>query len=605
MFITVRSKLLVILLLFVMVTIGMSAFVFNYFQKKKHSVSRITEKIEATHLLLLKDMNVLHNFFENETINPRFFETKKSSLIQRHVKLCADIDLALKEIDALQDANNFELGDSLRMIGDDFYKYKVSTFEIFGEILIRGFKDYGIEGKMRNYAHDLEKFHAELGLFNILQLRRHEKDFIIRQEERYIKEHLELITLVKDNLSSDNSIPSERKTLINKTLNNYSGTFHDLAFYDKRLGLKSGKGLKEKTDLISGKIESSLSGLIGLSAQKTEEALANIRWIYLSLGFVFVVIAIFSAVVISRRISRSITDLKEKIDEFVKSDFTVRTVLPINNSANEIDVLTTNFSIMEQHIVDQMSSLKQSNKDLEMLFYVTSNDIRSPLLKVRELTTAAFIKTNDVGTREDLYKIDKEWEKLINIVDELGIVTNVRSVEVKTEYIDIQEMLQSVFSEFKSLKGFDDIIFTLEIRMQNAFYSSPGLLKAIFRNLIENGIKYAVKRSGISFLKISVLDQNDEMLRIEVEDNGIGIRKEIQDKIFDMFFRGTSYANGIGLGLYIVQCSLEKLDGAIAVESEEGKGTTFTLILPNNYKKKNLKDRIIHNREISSELANS
>lgn len=328
-------------------------------------------------------------------------------------------------------------------------------------------------------------------------------------------------------------------------------------------------------------------------------ALSNVKMTYSIIGLLFLIIGVFSALIISKKISKSITHLKEKIDEFVKSDFTIRTVLPINNSTNEIDVLTTNFSVMEQHIVDQMKSLKQSNKDLEMLFYVTSHDIRPPLLKVKELTIQAFVKTSDVEIKETLFQINESWEKLLNITDELGIVTNVRSVEIKTELIPLGELIRSVYSEFRGLEWFDTIIFSLDINMKHKFYSSPGLIKAVFRNLIENAIKYATKRDSFSFLKIQVIDQNEETLRIEVSDNGIGINKEYQSQIFEMFFRGTSYASGTGLGLYIVKCSLEKLNGAISVESDEEKGTTFTVLLPNNYKRKNIKERIIHNRAIT------
>jgi signal transduction histidine kinase len=604
MFTTIRSKLLVIFLSFVLVTVITSIIVFNYFEKNKDSLSRITEKAENTHVLLLKDLKVIHDFFENETIDTAFFETGNSDLINTHQKLDSEISNALYHLNIAQKENEFGLNDTIENLKKDFKKYETLTNDIIKQILIRGFKDYGIEGKMRSYAHELENFSKEIGLVNILQLRRNEKDFIIRQEDRYLTKHQALVNEIKDNLSINNSINSTIKTKIINTLNNYVNNFNTLVLYEKKLGLKNGKGLKKQVDSISNRIESSLALMVGFSEKKVELALFNIKMVYTSIGLIFIIIGIISALIISKTVSRSITNLKEKIDEFVKSDFTVRTILPLNNSDNEIDILTTNFSVMEQHIVNQMSSLKQSNKDLEMLFYVTSHDIRPPLLKVKELTTHAFVKTNDVEVKEALYQINLSWEKLLNITDELGIVTNIRSVEIKTELIDLEKLINSVFSEFHSLQWFDNIIFSMDLKMKNKFYSSPGLVKAIFRNLIENSIKYSTKRESFSFLKISIVDQNDEMLRIEVSDNGIGIKKEFQDKIFDMFFRGTEYASGTGLGLYIVKCSLEKLNGAISVESSEKSGTTFTMMLPTNYKRKNIKERIIHNREIS-ELANN
>lgn len=598
MFKTIRSKLLVILLIFALTTFIASVVAFSYFEKSKASLSEITERVENTHLLLLKDIKVTHEFFENETINPAFFESGNSNLISEHEKICSGIDRSFSQLFILEKKNNFGLSDSIDYMKRDFAKYKIFTDQIIKQILERGFKDYGIEGRMREHAHKLENYQSEIGLVNILQLRRHEKDFIIRQESPYVVKHNELIKQIRDKLTLDNSVSLDKKSEILAILNNYSTEFNILVAYERKLGLKSGEGLKKRIDSISNKIETSLASLVEFSKKKEAAALDHVKLFYTIIGCIFILISIVSALIISKRISRSITHLKEKIDEFVKSDFTVRTILPLSDSVNEIDILATNFSIMEQHIVDQMKSLKQTNKDLEMLFYVTSHDIRAPLIKVKELTDIAFIKTKDTEAKDYFFRINQSWERLLNIIDELGIVTNVRSVDIKTEPIDLEELIHSVFQEFRSLQWFNNIVFSLELRMENKFFSSPGLIRAIFRNLIENSIKYATKRASFNFLKISIVDQNDEMLRIEVSDNGIGIKKEYHDKIFDMFFRGTSYASGTGLGLYIVQCSLEKLNGAISVESSEDKGTTFTLLLPNNYRKKSIKESIIHKREI-------
>ncbi len=577
----------------------MSVIVFNYFENTKDSLSNITQSAESSHVLLLKDIKTTHEFFENETINPNFFETGKSELITKHLQICNKLNTALNALNIVQKKNNFQLDDSINHLKQDFSLYKTLTATVFKQILVRGFKDYGIEGQMRRYAHDLENYKEEIGLVNILQLRRHEKDFIIRQEDPYISKHNNLIATIKDDLSINNSISADKKTEIIKTLNGYSKEFNNLVNYEKKLGLKSGAGLKKHIDIISNKIESSLSAMVEYSADKEQKALANVKLIYLTIGIIFISIGIVVALAISKRVSRSITYLKEKIDEFVKSDFTKRTVLPINNSLNEIDVLTTNFSIMEQHIVDQMSSLKLTNNDLEMLFYATSHDIKPPLLKVKELTSSASAKTTDPLIKEYLNLINQSWEKLVSIIDELGIITNVRSEDIKPEPIDLDKLIRSVFSEFKTFPGFDDIIFSLDVSIKTGFHSSPGLVKAVFRNLIENSIKYSTKRNSFSFLKISITGQTEDMLKIEVSDNGIGIKKVYHDKIFDMFFRGTTETTGTGLGLYIVKSSVEKLHGVISIESDEDTGTLFTLLLPNSYEIKNIKERIIHNREIS------
>jgi signal transduction histidine kinase len=596
MFETLRSRLLAILLAFAFSIIIVSVVSFRFFVYTKDSLSEVTEKIKNTHVLLLKDIKVLHDFFENETINSKYFETGQSDLLNLHEKLSEKINQSLNDLYDLQRLNNFHLQDSISKFKTNFNKYNQLTSTIIHQITKRGFKDYGTEGKMRDYAHTLETHSVEIGLVNVLQLRRHEKDFIIRQENSYVQKFEQKLGSIRETISSNRRIAERRKSDLLYLLDNYASQFKNLVYYEKQLGLKNSSGIKKQIDDLSNRMEMSLTFMVEYS-KLTEAALLNsISWVFAILSFVFILASMSFAVVISKRILRKVTYLKERIDEFVKSDFTIRTILPMKDSANEIDILATNFSIMEQHLVDQMNSLKQTKKDLEMVFYATSHEIQAPLITVKRLTDIAVAKTTEPKAKDFLKQINNCWQSLVNIIDELGIVTNVRNAEIDSELINLEELLKNVFAEFKSLPWFDNIIFSMQIKLQRKFYSSPGLIKAIFRNLIENGIKYATKRATFSFLKISITDQNDEMIRIEVSDNGIGIKKEYQDKIFDMFYRGTSYTSGTGLGLYIVQCSLDKLNGAISVDSDEDKGTTFTLLIPNKYNKKSIKELILHKR---------
>jgi signal transduction histidine kinase len=88
------------------------------------------------------------------------------------------------------------------------------------------------------------------------------------------------------------------------------------------------------------------------------------------------------------------------------------------------------------------------------------------------------------------------------------------------------------------------------------------------------------------------------MVKVTVSDNGIGIKKELQKNIFDIFFRATDTAKGNGLGLYIVQNTLQKLHGAIKVKSTEGMGSSFIIYLPDAARKTNHAQRIIENKAV-------
>jgi signal transduction histidine kinase len=102
----------------------------------------------------------------------------------------------------------------------------------------------------------------------------------------------------------------------------------------------------------------------------------------------------------------------------------------------------------------------------------------------------------------------------------------------------------------------------------------------VIGNLISNAYKY-FNPSTKSYLKIRA---NISPLGVEIvlSDNGIGIKKEYVDKVFDMFYRATEKSQGSGLGMYIVKQAVDKLKGTIKVKSTFGKGTTIKITLPNN-----------------------
>ena len=101
----------------------------------------------------------------------------------------------------------------------------------------------------------------------------------------------------------------------------------------------------------------------------------------------------------------------------------------------------------------------------------------------------------------------------------------------------------------------------------------------ILKNLIFNAVKYQDLAQKKPTIRISAKENHDHLL-ISVRDNGEGIDPEIQDKIYDMFFRASEKSSGSGLGLYIVKEMTNKLEGTIELISALGKGSEFIVKLP-------------------------
>lgn len=143
-------------------------------------------------------------------------------------------------------------------------------------------------------------------------------------------------------------------------------------------------------------------------------------------------------------------------------------------------------------------------------------------------------------------------------------------VEVTPEKVNLKTLIESIVNDLHFQADKERIDFCWDMDDDLIVISDVSRIKIIFNNLISNAIKYHDPNKETSWIKLNgekILDK----IQITIEDNGIGIKSELQDRVFEMFYRAHEHSNGSGLGLYIVREALVKLGGSIAVESHEGK----------------------------------
>jgi len=149
--------------------------------------------------------------------------------------------------------------------------------------------------------------------------------------------------------------------------------------------------------------------------------------------------------------------------------------------------------------------------------------------------------------------------------------------------VDFPAVIDEIVKDLSYIEGVDRIKITTCIRENASFACDVSRLKVIITNLISNAIRYHNFDNAQPYIRISVCSSGRKAV-IQVEDNGLGISKEHQEKVFDMFYRASYHSKGSGIGLYIVKEMLAKLKGTIALSSEAGKGSTFKVEIPNGLK---------------------
>jgi PAS domain S-box-containing protein len=222
----------------------------------------------------------------------------------------------------------------------------------------------------------------------------------------------------------------------------------------------------------------------------------------------------------------------------------------------------------------------KTNFELDSFVYRASHDLRAPLRSVLGLTALAKTEEDDAQRNNFLTLIDKSINKLDTFISDLTNFSRNSRLEVTSEKIDFNVILQECIENLQYMDHADRIDIRIKLDTKVDFYSDKTRLSIMMQNLISNCIKYQNTRISNSFVSIEIVS-NEEKVIIGVKDNGKGIKDEYLDKIFNMFFRASQDSYGSGLGLYITKQVVEKLNGSIKVESKLGEGTSFIIILPN------------------------
>ncbi len=274
---------------------------------------------------------------------------------------------------------------------------------------------------------------------------------------------------------------------------------------------------------------------------------------------------------------------------FIKKDGTVRTgytewKFDFDNSGKPTRIYGIVTDITERKEAEELLQSKNAelikrNMELDKFVYSVSHDLRAPLTSVLGVVNMAKEDTDDIVIHNHLGLIESCVKRLdVFIRDILDYAYNSKN-EVKYEQINFKDLLQDVTRNLKFNNGARKVDVNLHVNESKIFIGDKERIGVVLNNLISNAAWYQNPSATNPMVDIKI-DMTDTETNIIVKDNGIGISKEYQPRIFDMFYRASQSSVGSGLGLYIVKEIVEKLNGRIEVASEPGLGTTFNIQLP-------------------------
>lgn len=225
--------------------------------------------------------------------------------------------------------------------------------------------------------------------------------------------------------------------------------------------------------------------------------------------------------------------------------------------------------------------LKQMNEKLNNFVYRVSHDLRAPITSVEGLITVIKFERQAHSDKVDEYIniLEERIHSLDRFIRDILSHSRISNSEIQLEKIQFKLIVKECFDELNYMENHDKVEKKMRIQGSD-FVNDRVRIYEIFRNLISNAIKYTDPKKNKNKILITIKTDR-KITAIDIQDTGIGIDKKVLPRIFEMFFRGHQQSKGTGIGLYIVKEAVKKLKGHLKVVSTPGKGTQFSIQIPN------------------------
>ncbi|MGH1433039.1 MAG: ATP-binding protein [Lewinella sp.] len=245
-----------------------------------------------------------------------------------------------------------------------------------------------------------------------------------------------------------------------------------------------------------------------------------------------------------------------------------------------------------QKLQDTNAALKSSNTELERFAYITSHDLREPLRSISGFSTLIQKKLDSSSQNSELIQeylayIRTSTSQMDQLIKNILEYSRLEAEAAQTAPIAVKSTLEEVVQSLQYIIKEQNVQLSYAPATMPVVIANPQQLFLVFKNLISNGITYNESESPeINITYKALADAH----QFSITDNGIGIEEAFQEQIFDLFKRlhTRQTYEGTGIGLAICRKVVQKMGGTLNVYSA-GQGSTFTIKIPTNKRRDNLR----------------
>ncbi len=592
-----------ILLAFLAFCVLITPFVlFSIIAVKKINNGRILkEQVAVFNINRLKAYNRFSVLVDADTKLDSFYRYGSTETQKEYEKLVASAAFALRTIAVSNSHKDKIIERRLQKINSRLSHLQKKVDTVLQLQRERGFKDYGLEGKMRSNIHRLEQEATGISLAENLMLRRREKDFFLRNDPYYA----ELLNKEADSLIKRMSAQEAADIESIAILEEYKNSFNRIVTLEHKIRNQK-SGLLQEIKSLNYELDHEINKLyetVDINLQLLINRLKSYVVLFFCITVLFAVFFIISfSSHLSNPIKRLINDMDDAAENNFKSNFKIKTSVNVN----EINQLANTYNTLAQKIRHQISDLNTKNKELNLLneklresenelqeasgikdkfFSIISHDLRGhtgnviSLAQILNEDSALSEKEKSVFTKYLLDASQNLQLLLDNLLNWAKTQMNDHTISKKAfNVVTLIENNIDLVADTALRKG-----VTVEFSMAEVpnAYADKDMVDFIIRNLISNALKFTRKGDSIRL----EVEEAEDFLEIRVKDTGVGMNpKQIEQLLHsekeNNSTKGTQNEVGTGLGFAISKDFVQRNGGVVQITSKKGKGSIFSFTLP-------------------------
>ena len=549
-----------------------------------HRNDTLSENLSFSILDISKQFNSnidnYNTFFYTGYRDAAFYNKSDASSLYIYLANLRSIPDQLEIIE--QDALDIRILMDIQEIKNHYKNLRREVITLVAKMERRGYKDFGIEGKMQEKAHILTKSN-DIDKATILQLRTLEKDYLIRGELEYIQEF--------ENLSNELLINRGLEDSTRILLRGYIQDVRSLVNLNNEIGNYSETGLHKNIKELHGIIQKGLSDISIATNKEIESKKLNqitaTSIISILIAFVLVLLVFY----LSKNLTKGVKALNDNIAQFIESDFEDTQEIYSDNTILEIDSLFSSYQKLKETLIQNIQELEVTAKQAtDNAHYKTqflskmSHEMRTPLNGIQGMLHLLKSSNESPEKQEEYIAIvDRSVHQLSDLItmilDHSKLETG--NLEIQEKPVNLERDITQLMRIFEYQAREKKLGFEYHNHSDTSYKVFVDSLRVqqVLIHLMKNAIKFTQQGNIIITIDEYESSTDSQHLRFSVADTGIGMDEDDFEKLLESFEQGdnskTRKFDGAGLGMSLSNDLLKLMNSKLEVSSTLGKGTVF------------------------------